>query len=84
MHIEVKSTNVTTEKTSKGTVLHKQQVAIDQGKDYPLIVSLTVPEGHPYAPGKYTLDPNSFRSSRFGALELDPYKIRLVPVTVGK
>jgi hypothetical protein len=84
MNIEVKTSTVRQERTSKGTILHKQQVAMHQGKDYPLVFDVTIATGQdepkPYQPGKYSIDPTSFRLNRFGSVELDPYGLRLVPV----
>jgi hypothetical protein len=84
MRITVKTSNVQTETTNKGTVLYKQFAAIDRGEDHPLVFAITVPEGRPYAPGDYVLDQASFRNNRFGGLELDPYQIKLVPMKAVK
>lgn len=85
MEITVKSLNVITSRTSKGTTLHNQQVALDQGRDYPLIFEVNVGKGdespRPYPPGKYTFDATSFRLNPFGGVELNPYGIKLVPLT---
>ncbi|MGK2927911.1 MAG: single-stranded DNA-binding protein [Lysobacterales bacterium] len=78
MEITIKSAQTRTETTTKGTVLLKQQAAMESGRDYPLVFELTVKQ--PYAPGKYTLGAASFRAGRFGGLELDSYGLQLVPL----
>jgi hypothetical protein len=71
----IKSENTRTVKTNGGNELRQQQAAMDQGHDYPAPFWLIVDQ--PYSPGRYTLDPNSFRVNQFGGLELDRYNIRL-------
>ena len=77
MHIQIKSEKTRIEKTRKRTELHKQQAALDIGGDYPLPFEATVDE--PYKPGRYIIDPLSFRVNLFGSLELTPYNFRLIP-----
>lgn len=79
MIIVIKSENTRHERTSKGTDLRKQEAAIDSGSDFPLRFELTVDQ--PYKPGKYTLAGSAFRVGRFGGLELDPYGIKLEPLS---
>lgn len=79
MRVIIKSSNVRQEKTQKGTVIIKQQAAMDQGRDFPLVFDLVVSE--PYPAGEYILDPGSFRISQYGSLELDPYGLKLKPLS---
>lgn len=78
MQIIIKSAATREETTSKGTVLQKQQAAIETGRDFPLVFELTVQR--PYAPGRYAFAVESFRVNRFGGLELNPYDLALVPI----
>ena len=74
----VKTDHTWTETTQKGTVLIKQQAALDQGRDYPLPFNLTVKD--PYPPGTYLIAGESFRVTPWGGIEIDPYNLKLVPV----
>jgi len=78
MIILIKSVNVVTSKTNKGTTIVRQQAAIDQGRDFPLVFELVVDK--PYQPGQYRLDENAYRVNQYGSLELDPYNLKLVPL----
>jgi hypothetical protein len=78
MQVTIKSASLRQETTNKGTVLQKQQAAVETGRDFPLVFELTVREAYP--PGRYELAPESYRVSRFGGLEIDPYGIALRPL----
>jgi len=78
MIIIVKSEQLREERTQKGVVLRKQTAALETGADFALPFEISVQEA--YKVGRYTLGPRSFRISRFGGLELDPYGLTLVPV----
>ncbi len=83
MEITIKSAKTFEERTNKGNVIVKQQAALDQGKDYPLVFDLVVgnaQEVNPYPEGKYDLDPGSLRVNQFGSLELDRFNVRLVAI----
>ena len=78
MEIIIKSENVWQEKTQSGTVLIKQQAAIQGGRDFPRPFNLTVETAYPV--GRYELSPDSFRVNAYSSLEINPYNISLVPV----
>lgn len=86
MKILVKSPSVRRDEFSKddGTVSvrFKQSVALDHGGDFPLPFDVEVKnENNYYAPGEYTLSPDSFRVGRFGGLEINPFQLKLLPLT---
>lgn len=60
---------------------HKQNVFVHLGEKYPVRARIRIEPGKPYAPGIYTLAPNSFWVDRYGELRMNP---RLVPVPVAK
>lgn len=78
MRILVKTAEVVQEVTQKGNTLYKQQVALENGGQFPLPFHVTIQKDKPYSPGVYDFHPSSFRVGRFGGIELDPYNIHLV------
>lgn len=84
MKVIVKSPALREETTNNGKVLHKQQVALDTGDSFPLPFYVTVPQGRPYPAGEYRLSASTFRTSRYGSLEVDPYGVRLEAIKEAK
>ena len=81
MKVYVEDQAVFEETTSKGTVLHKQQVKL-VGQGGPAVYfNVDAPGGKPYSNGEYELSVRAFRPSRFGGLEVDPYRVSLVPLS---
>jgi len=79
MRVLVESQEIYKETTSKGTELSKQQVKMIGEGGPPVYFSVDAPQGKPYPHGEYTLSVRAFRSSRFGGLEVDPYRVQLLP-----
>lgn len=80
MRVYVEDASVFEETTTKGTVLHKQQVKL-VGQGGPAVYfQVDARDGKAYPVGEYELSVRSFRSGRFGGLEVDPYRVSLVPV----
>jgi len=75
--IEVKSSVVRTRDLEGGKKLHLQKMALLQENDFPVVFEAVVDAA--YAPGRYRYVP-SFRSSRFGSLELNPYELNMEPM----
>lgn len=77
MIIEVKSSVIRTRDLEGGKKLHLQKMALLVDNDFPVVFEAVVDK--PYAPGRYAYLP-SFRSSRFGSLELNPYELNMEPI----
>jgi hypothetical protein len=84
MKIVIEDETITSEKTSKGTDIHKQRARADIAPGYSLFVDVSVERGQPYKRGEYGLSPRSYKVGRFGGLELDPFNTRLVQLTEAK
>lgn len=81
LKVIVEDVSVFEETTSKGTVLHKQQVKL-VGQGGPAVYfQIDAKDGKPYSQGEYELSVRSFRPGRFGGLEVDPYRVTLVPLS---
>ena len=80
MRVVVEDATVFEEKTSQGTVLHKQQVKMPVPGAPAVYFKIDAPEGKAYPVGEYSLDGRSFRVGRFGGLEIDPYRVALIPL----
>lgn len=81
MRVQVEDANVFEEVTSKGTVLHKQQVKMTGQGGPAVYFQVDAKDGKPYPVGEYELSVRSFRPGRFGGLEVDPYRVSLVPLS---
>ena len=79
MKIIVKSEQVINETTAKGNPITKQQAALVNGDMFPLPFFLTPEGGRPYPIGEYDLDPACFVTTPWQTLDIDPYRIRLIP-----
>ena len=87
MHIEITETdggvNTRNFNTDQGPrQRHEQQAYLHQpGSAYPLPFKIEVSERNSaYAPGWYTLTPDSIRTNQYGALEFNRFSMRLVRV----
>ncbi|WP_345854867.1 single-stranded DNA-binding protein [Shewanella algae] len=50
------------------------------GSRFPVQVQIPLEDGQPpYAPGDYSIHVSNFRANRFQKIELDPFKLILVP-----
>jgi hypothetical protein len=83
MQITVKSTNVKEEIFRKtGEVSRKQWAFLRDGEmEFPFLVGIG--DDKPYAPGNYSIDPESFAVNEYHKLTMKSY-VRLVPVAVSK
>lgn len=80
MDVLVNSDRVYDEVTSKGTPIRKQQAALVNGEAFPLPFFLTLNQGQlPYPPGDYILDPACMGLTPWGTLDIDAYKVALLP-----
>lgn len=89
MKIEVKSTAVTERniETKNGNNLQLfEQVAYlhQEHEEYPAKMQIAHRKNTPLAPGFYILSDSSYRVSRFGSLELDPYNLKYEPISDNK
>jgi hypothetical protein len=75
--VEVKSAVLRTRELEGGRKLHLQKMALLQDNDFPVVFEAVVDQA--YTPGRYAYVP-TFRSSRFGSLELNPYELNLEPL----
>lgn len=86
MKVIVKSTNVRletfTKKDGKEVTLHKQTCALATGSEFPLPFEISVKPGSPYPIGEYQFTPETFRASRFGGIEINPFGVALVALSV--
>ena len=83
MKVVVEDSSVYEETTSKGTVLYKQQVKLVGQGGPSVYFQIDAKDGKPYPQGEYELSVRSFRPGRFGGLEVDPYRVTLVPFVSG-
>ena len=82
MYIEVDSNDVKSEQSSKGNELRSQFIYMwRNGEKYPTRFKIGLGSAPAFGVGKYLLGAESFRASRFGGLEIDPYNIRLDKLT---
>lgn len=86
IRILVKSSTVHTKAgNAKGSgkpySIREQAAALDTGLDFPDPIRIALNNDQPpYAPGVYTLSPDSFKAGAYGAIEVSRYP-RLVPDT---
>jgi len=82
MYIEIESVEVRSETSKNGNQLRSQRLYLYSGDDkHPDKYWVSLGTAPPYEPGKYLLHADTFRPSRFGQLEIDPYNVRLVRLT---
>lgn len=77
IEIENSTTNVRAGKSSRTgrdyEIREQQALMFREGERYPDKVKINIPDGRAaYAPGVYTLHSSSYRTSRFGNIELVP------------
>lgn len=77
--ILVKSDKLTAVQRNGKDPIMKQEAALENGDGFPLPFMFVTDT--PYKPGRYTLSPESFRLGSFQSLELNPFGIRLDPVS---
>ncbi len=82
MRVIVESAEIYTETTSKGTQLFKQEAKMMGEGGSPVHFMVDAPNGKPYPLGDYVLSVGAFRPSRFKGLEVDPYRVRLIPMAM--
>lgn len=83
MKVIINSMDLREETTTKNNVILKQQAALDAGDGtFPLPFYITVRAA--YKTGEYRLAGSTFRQSRFGGLEIDPYGVKLIPIAQGE
>jgi len=77
MHVRVviQSTNTNRPSEFKGKRYGWQNAAIFNGGDFPLPFGVHVEIGHEYAPGEYTIDPQSYQLDERGNLRLKGVKL---------
>ncbi len=80
MEVEIKAADVIETSNSDGKVFYKQMALLLCGGPYPLPFKLKIPQGRPYAPGRYRFTDDTFRTGRFGDLEVDPFSLSLIPI----
>lgn len=85
MKIEIQSTitnhRALTSKAGKPIDLYEQACYLHQDNEpYPARFVIAHRQNTPLAPGFYKIADSSFRVSRFGNLELDPYSLNLVQI----
>lgn len=85
MKIEIQSTLTNhrslTSKAGKPIDLYEQTCYLHQDNEpYPARFVIAHRTNTPLVPGFYRIADASFRISRFGNLELDPYSLNLVPI----
>ena len=51
------------------------------GGRFPVLVEIPLEEGQPaYPPGDYEIHPSSFQANKYNKMELNPFKVLLVPM----
>lgn len=89
MKIEIKSTVVNERnvplKDGRELQLFEQVAYLHQDhEEYPAKMQISHRKNTPLAPGFYTLSDSSYRVSRFGSLELDPYNLKYESISDNK
>lgn len=70
MRITIKSANLKNLRQYKDKNYGEQEAALDAGGDFALPFKLNRQEGEAYAPGQYTLAPESFTTDEHGNLKI--------------
>lgn len=86
----VETRNGTSKRTGQPYTIHEQEAYLHQeGKPYPTPMKLNIEANQqgipqPFAPGIYTLSPDSFYIDRYGSLAVKPRLVAQAPQEVKK
>ena len=60
---------------------YQKAYAHKQGTKFPVEIQISLEESQsPYTPGRYQISDESYKVNNFGRLELDPFRLSLIPV----